>query len=227
MQGGWRSGLIGALVVAAASAIAACTTTERVAPLPTPPTTVAETTTTTQPPMATTVLDAPAAIVWGDGPVGVVLAHGAAFDAASWTPQAEAIAASGATVVAIEDVTEPALVAATEHLRANGATSVTFVGASVGADTVLRIAARRPGIADQLILLSANLMIDGLGDEPKLFIAGEDEPRADVSQQIADGAAGDRNEVVLVPGDAHAQHVFDSPQSDDVLALILDHLPPS
>ena len=40
-------------------------------------------------------LDATSALVWGDGPRGALLAHGAAFDAASWQDQAEQIAASG------------------------------------------------------------------------------------------------------------------------------------
>jgi pimeloyl-ACP methyl ester carboxylesterase len=227
------------VLAVAAVAGAACTTTERVAPLPTPPTTVvvaalppppattrSATTVADAPTMSTAMLAAPAAIVWGDGPVGVVLVHGAAFDAVSWAPQAEQIAAAGATVLAIAELSVAALVAAADQLRASGATSVTLIGASAGGDTVLRTAAGHPGVADQLIVLSANKVVDGLGAEPKLFIASIDDPGAGVSQQIADVSAGDRNEVVLVPGAAHSQHLFDSPQSDDVLDLILDRLPP-
>lgn len=227
MRGGRSTGAIGALLLAVAGAGAACTATERVAPLSTPPTSVADTSVASAPPMPTTLITSPRAIVWGTGPVGVVLAHGAAFDAASWTAQAEAIALDGATVVAVEDVTGESLAAAAEQLRTMGVSSVTLIGASAGADAVLRTAARESGLADQLILLSPNLVVEDLGDEPKLFIASEDEPRADVSQQIVDRSAGDRNEVVLVPGAAHAQRMFDSPHADEVLGLILDRLPPA
>ncbi len=43
-------------------------------------------------------------LTWGDGPYGVVLAHGASFDAASWEEQAVRIADQGATVIAVESI---------------------------------------------------------------------------------------------------------------------------
>ena len=162
-------------------------------------------------------------LVWGDGQVGVVLVHGAAFDAASWTPQAEQMAAAGATVVAVED--SDSIVAAVTDLRQHrNVSSVALIGGSAGADSIMRTVAAQPGLADQLILLSPNAVVEGLGDEPKLFIVSEDEPRAQVSRQLADVSPGDDNEVLVVPGSAHAQHVFDTDQGAVVMQAILDRL---
>ncbi len=164
------------------------------------------------------------ALRWGDGPYGVVLAHGAAFDAASWEPQAQAIAEQGATVIAVEDISPEGLLEAVEELQSEGVADVALIGGSVGADAVLELAAEDPELADQLILLSPNAVVDGLGERPKLFIASEDESVADVSVELAESAPGEDNESRLFPGQAHAQNLFDSEQGDAVLELILERL---
>jgi pimeloyl-ACP methyl ester carboxylesterase len=163
-------------------------------------------------------------LTWGDGAYGVVLAHGASYDAASWEDQAEAIAEQDATVVAVEDISPAAIADAVRHLQEDGIEDVALVGGSAGADAILQLSVSEPDLADQVILLSPNVVVDGLGEQPKLLIASEDEPRADVPQQIADAAPGDDNEVVLLPGSAHAQGIFDSDQGDRALELILDRL---
>ena len=43
------------------------------------------------------------AIIWGDGDQGAVLSHGAAYDAASWEPQGQALAENGVVALAVED----------------------------------------------------------------------------------------------------------------------------
>ncbi len=163
-------------------------------------------------------------LTWGDGEYGVVLAHGAAFDAASWEPQATAIAEQGSTVIAVEDISPDGIQEAVEELRSLGIEQVALVGGSAGADAILELVAEEPDLPDQLILLSANSPVEGLGEQPKLFIASEDEPVADVSTELADLAPGEDNVVELVPGSAHAQNLFDSDQSDRVLELILDRI---
>ncbi len=164
------------------------------------------------------------ALTWGDGDYGVVLAHGAAFDAASWEEQALAIAAQDATVVAVEDISTAGITAAIDRLRADGIEDVALVGGSAGADAILRLAAEQPDLPDQLVLLSPNTVVEGLGAEPKLFIAGADEPGADVPQRLVDVSPGDDNQVLLVPGSAHAQNVFDTDQGDAVLDAMLERL---
>jgi pimeloyl-ACP methyl ester carboxylesterase len=164
------------------------------------------------------------ALTWGDGPYGVVLAHGASYDAASWEKQATAMAEQGVTVIAVEDIAPAAIAAAVAQLQADGIADVALVGGSAGADAILSLATTEPDLADQLILLSPNTMVDDLGEQPKLFIASEDEPLAEVSRRLADSAAGGDNDVVMLPGSAHAQGIFDSEHGDRTMALILDRL---
>lgn len=170
-------------------------------------------------------LGATEALLWGDGPQGVVLAHGSAFDAASWEDQATEIAGQGATVVAVEDTSTEGIEAAIDHLRdEEGAEQVVLIGGSSGADAILDLASAQPDVTDGLILLSPNSTVDGLGEEPKLFIASEEEPVADVSTELADSAPGDENEALLLPGSAHAQNIFDTDQAEPATEAILDQL---
>lgn len=135
------------------------------------------------------------AIIWGEGDYGVVLAHGAALDAASWSAEAEEIAAAGNVVIAVEDTAPESIAAAAEYLMDEaGAGEVALIGGSAGADAILAGASADPGSADQLILLSANSAVEGLGPEPKLFIASEGEGVADVSTELAESSPGADNE---------------------------------
>ncbi len=163
-------------------------------------------------------------LTWGDGDYGVVLAHGAAFDAASWTDQATAIAEQGATVVAVEDISEESIAAAVQQLQDDGIERVALVGGSAGADAILRLVSAQPDLPDQLVLLSPNTVVEGLGEEPKLFIASEGEPGTDVPQQLVDASPGDDNQVLIVGGSAHAQNVFDTEQGAEVLEAMLERL---
>ncbi len=164
------------------------------------------------------------ALRWGDGSYGVVLAHGAAFDAASWEEQATAIADQGATVLAVEDIDPDAIAAAVERLRSEGLDDVALVGGSAGADAILDLVSEQPGLPDQLVLLSPNGTVDGLGEQPKLFIASEDEPVADVSTELAESAPGPDNRALLLPGSAHAQNIFDSDQAPAATDALLERL---
>jgi pimeloyl-ACP methyl ester carboxylesterase len=163
-------------------------------------------------------------LTWGDGDYGVVLAHGAAFDAASWEEQAPVIAEQGATVVAVEDISPEGIAAAVQLLQDDGIADVALVGGSAGADAILRLAAEQPDLADQLVLLSPNTVVEGLGEEPKLFIASEGEPGTDIPQQLVDASPGDDNQTLIVGGSAHAQNIFDTEQGEEVLDAMLERL---
>lgn len=161
---------------------------------------------------------------WGDGSYGVVLAHGAAFDASSWEEQATEIADVGASVIAVEDISPNSIKDAVETLKDEGHQRVALVGGSAGSDAILQLSTDQPDLADQLILLSPNGTVEGLGEQPKLFIASEDEPGAHVSTELAASAPGEDNKAVLLPGSAHAQNIFDTDQGPKVLGLILDRI---
>lgn len=163
-------------------------------------------------------------LTWGDGDYGVVLAHGAGFDAASWSDQATAIAAQGATVVAVEDISTAGIEAAVTELQNRGITEVALAGGSAGADAILQLATEQPDLPDQLVLISPNTVVQGLGSELKLFIASHGEPGADIPQQLVDAAPGPDNRAVLLPGSAHAQNIFDTDQSQALLTLMLERL---
>lgn len=164
------------------------------------------------------------ALTWGTGEYGVVLAHGAAFDAASWEEQATAIADQGATVIAVENIDPEAIGAAVQKLEDDGIGDVALVGGSAGADAILRLLSDQPDIADQLITLAVNTEVDGIGEQPKLFIVSEDDPSADASVALAENADGNDNQLEVLPGSAHAQNIFDTDQGDAALQLILDRL---
>lgn len=164
------------------------------------------------------------ALVWGEGESVVLLAHGAAFDAASWETQASAIAAQGDRVVALEEIAPEDIVAASESLRDDGAESIALIGASAGADASLQALSMMPQAVDQLITLSVNSTVDGLGSEPKLFIASEDESVADLSTELAESADGSDNEALILPGSAHAQAIFEGEQGERAMNAILERL---
>ncbi len=128
-----------------------------------------------------------------NGSGAVVLAHGAAFDKASWAPVATWLAGRGHQVVAIdfrgyghstagrdsralfEDV-----LAAVRYLHTHGATRVAVLGASMGGGAAAEAAVRAaPGEIDRVILLSPVPVADPEHLRgPVLFIASEQEPMA-------------------------------------------------
>lgn len=165
------------------------------------------------------------ALLWRAGAYGVVLSHGAAYDAASWRPQAEAISAGGTTVLALEQTSPEDILAALRFLRqACGIAEVALIGASAGASTALIATAMEPEAVDQLIILSGTGDVSTLGDQPKLFVASEGEGLADATRQMAEDAPGASNEALILPGDAHAQAIFMTEQGNDLLQTILNRL---
>ena len=73
------------------------------------------------------------ALLWGEGDRGAVLAHGAAYDAASWREQAERLAGNGVAALAVEDTSARSVAEAAGYLREErGVRDVTLIGASAG-----------------------------------------------------------------------------------------------
>lgn len=164
------------------------------------------------------------ALVWGDGNRGVVLSHGAAYDAASWSTQAEKIAENDATVLAVEDASAESIKAGADYLKdERGVQSVSLVGASAGSAGVLDVGRQSPDEVAQIILLSGTGEVSGLGDFPKLFTASEGEGLAEQVRQMAQEAPGDA-EALIVGGDAHAQAIFDSSQGERLLKAINERI---
>src|SRR5579872_399198 len=133
--------------------------------------------------------------VYGSGERGVVLAHGAKFDKASWKDQAAEIAHAGFRVVAVEfrgygkskggpnskpgfDDMYLDVLAGVKYLRDNGATSVAVIGASMGGMAAANAVVKgTPGQIDRLILLApAPIQEPEKIAGPKLVIVGKDDP---------------------------------------------------
>ena len=165
------------------------------------------------------------ALVWGEGNYGVVMSHGAAYDAASWRPQAERIAENNIVALAVEDTSTENLAAAARYLtEERGVSEVAFIGASAGASAVLDLARENGDLVHQMILLSGTGDTAGLGAYPKLFVASENEGLADTVRQMTQEAPGENNEALILHGDAHAQAIFDSDQGDRLMQAMLDRL---
>lgn len=162
------------------------------------------------------------AIVWGEGDRGAVLVHGAVYDAASWRDQARRLVDNGVVALAVEDTSAQSVAEAARYLKdGRGVRDVTLIGASAGTGGVLGAAEGNPELADRVILLSGTGDVSALGEYPKLFVASEGEGLAPEVRRMAEEAPGDRNEVLILPGDAHAQAIFETNQGERLERAIL------
>ena len=89
---------------------------------------------------------------------------------------------------------------------------------------MLQVAEEAPEKVSQIILLSGTGDVSGLGEYPKLFVASEREEISDQVRQMADEAPGDRNEALILPGDAHAQAIFQTEEGERLMQAILERL---
>ncbi len=165
------------------------------------------------------------AMLWPAGDRGVLLLHGAAYDAASWEPQASVLATEGYTVLSLETLSSDAVLEAIEFLVGEcGVMGVTVVGASAGGASALDALGNDPQGVAGLILLGATGEVDALGDYPKLFTASEEEGLTDQLETMAEDAPGEANETLILPGAEHAQAIFESDQGDALVEAMLSFL---
>jgi pimeloyl-ACP methyl ester carboxylesterase len=165
------------------------------------------------------------ALLWPAGDRGVLLLHGAAYDAASWEPQASVLAGEGYTVLALETLSPEAVLEGIAFLTGEcGVEGVTIVGASAGGGAALGALADDPAGVAGLILLGATGEVETLGDYPKLFTASEGEGLADQLEVMADNAPGEGNETLILPGSTHAQAIFETDQGDVLIEAMLAFL---
>jgi pimeloyl-ACP methyl ester carboxylesterase len=186
--------------------------------------------------------------LYGAGDRGVVLAHGGRFDKESWSKPARALASAGFRVLAIDfrgygpsrgpGMSDPLsaplsldVLAAVRYLRRAGAKTGSVVGASMGADAAGAASIRaEPGEIDRLVLLAGGA--DTPGDKlrgRKLYIlahgdaSGGGTPRLPKIREQYDRAP-EPKELVILPGSAHAQALFETDQGEALLREILRFL---
>ena len=174
--------------------------------------------------------------LYGSGTHGVVLAHGKVFDKASWAPLAPRLAEAGLMVLAIDfrgyGLSKPGsegqklfldVIAAMSYLKTRGATRISLVGASMGGGVTARTAVLvEPGEIDRLILLAPSAIpkAEQMHANSILYITTEGDPSVDRTRSQFELAPEPKN-LEILPGDAHAQHIFKTEQSEALVDLIL------
>ena len=177
--------------------------------------------------------------LYGEGSHAIVLAHGRAFNKESWQEQALEMKNQGLQVLAIDfrgygkskpgkkaKALELDVLAAIDYLKGEGAERVSLLGASMGGGAVGRAVVKAKADAvGRVVLLAAAPPVDNpkklKGN--KLFVVSEGDYFAKSTREQFEKAPGS-NRLEILPGDAHAQHIFKTNQGDVITKLILDFL---
>lgn len=182
--------------------------------------------------------------VYGEGPRGLVLAHGGQFTRESWRDQAPAFVRAGYRVIAIDfrgrgrsgggaepDGYAHDVLAAVRMLREGGAQGVDVIGASFGGGAAAEAMIQAmPGEIDRLVLLAGSPV-----DTPeriggcKLFVVARDDVRGGVVARLPEirdqfDRAPEPKQFLLLEGAAHAQFLFDTDQAGLLMEAILAFL---
>ncbi|HKP69205.1 MAG TPA: alpha/beta fold hydrolase [Pyrinomonadaceae bacterium] len=186
--------------------------------------------------------------LYGNGRHGVVLVHGGRFNKESWAKQAPVLVKAGFRVLAIDlrgygkstgpgqkDVfTAPLhldVLAAVRYLRTNGVKTVSLLGGSLGGGAAGdAVAHARPGEISRMATL-AGFWSHKRGEDisvPLLVIVTRDDANADGLRLPAIQREFDKvpakKELVVLEGKAHAQFMFDTPDSEKIMRMIIKFL---
>ncbi|MGH8253281.1 MAG: alpha/beta hydrolase [Steroidobacteraceae bacterium] len=184
---------------------------------------------------------------YGSGTHAVVLAHGGRRNKESWHEQAQALEVAGFRVLAFDfrgfgksrgpgqmnPETAPLqldVLAAISWLHEHGARKIDVVGASMGGSAAgAAIIASPRGLVHRLVLLGAAPDGDAAKLKcPSLFIVARDDANDDgprlpgIRAQYA--RAPQPKRLVIVPGTAHAQFLFQTNQRQRVMREIMQFL---
>lgn len=178
--------------------------------------------------------------LYGEGSHAVLLAHGRIFNKESWEPLARQLETAGYQVLAIDfrgygastagsdgNVPELDILGGVRYLHEQQhAVAVSVIGGSMGGGAAARAAIlAAPGEIEALVLLSTGSVgaPGQLHAARILFIASEGEPMTPgIRDQYAQ--TPDPKKLVLLPGDAHAQHIFKTDQAERLTEEILRFL---
>lgn len=183
----------------------------------------------------------------GVGERAVVLAHGGRFTKESWSDQIPAFVDAGLRVMAIDfrgrgrsrgpdgdkdgeyDDVHHDVLGAVRYLRSTGSTEVAVVGASFGGAAAARAAVEAgPGEIDLLVLLAPSVIERPEGMQGrKLVLVAEGDVRGggvrrlDEIRPMLERTPGPK-ELVVLPGEAHAQFLFETEQAGELLRRIVE-----
>jgi pimeloyl-ACP methyl ester carboxylesterase len=159
------------------------------------------------------------------GPIGVVLAHQSGYDAESWTALANRLKEAGATSIALESVSSEDVSAGIDFLRQLGKQRIVLIGASIGGAAAQRAAFDKGEAQAELVILlgTAEGDMSDVANVDKVFIVSEqDFFRARTQSSFR--KAADPKELVILPGSAHGQDMFDEPFGEQLTTLILSRI---
>ena len=176
--------------------------------------------------------------LYGEGDHAIVLAHGAIFNKESWEHLAARLASEGHQVLAIDfrgygkskagnqaGALYLDVLGAVEYLHLAGAKRVSVVGASMGGGASAEAsAASEKGRIDRLILLAASPIRrpENLKGNKLFIVSAGDGLTSRVKQQFE--KAPELKKLVVLDGNAHAQHIFKTAQGAKLTQLIVDWL---
>ena len=165
-------------------------------------------------------------------PLVAVFAHGAVFDKESWYPLARHLQDKGIASLAIDfrdygKSTGPAgglyhdLLGAVGFLEHRGYHRIALVGGSMGGAAVLTALqhTQDPHIVKAVLLAPAGGAPLSRPHLQKLFIVSRGDGLHSTVKSLCDQSASPKRLVVL-PGSAHAQHIFATDQAGPLRALI-------
>ena len=186
--------------------------------------------------------------LYGQSGRAVVLAHGGRFNKESWHSQASELSSKGFQVLAIDfrgfgcskgpgqqdffsAPFEKDILAAVRYLRSHGAKKVSVVGGSFGGAAAGDASIKsRPGEIDRIVFLGAapNLPANGLQSR-SLFIVARDDSEGGGQRRLPGirsqyDQAPEPKQLIVLDGSAHAQFLFQSPQSARVMEEIVRFL---
>lgn len=172
-----------------------------------------------------------AAVEYGSGPMGVVLAHQSDASMCQWLPYAMALAEQGYRVVAFDfagygasSATESKtyledIATAVTYLRERGTPRVVVIGASMGATMSIVAAAAIDPALDGLVAISPPATFDGVNAEraavelstPALYIAGESDGDYDVyASEINDATPTALRGLLVVDSPEHGVELVEA-----------------
>jgi len=177
--------------------------------------------------------------LYGQGKQAVVLAHGAIFNKESWDSLAKLLSEKGFMVLAIDfrgygksragkngRALHEDILAAVRYLKSAGAKQVSVIGASMGGGAAAKAAVNaEPDEIYKLILLSPVPIPDPetIHATSILYIGSENERlMPGIREQFL--KAPEPKKLVVIPGDAHAQHIFKTGQAERLVQVILEFL---
>jgi dienelactone hydrolase len=155
------------------------------------------------------------------GDLGVVLSHGAVYDADSWKDQGETLAENGMPAFAVEDTSPEQLLAAADMLKTEyDVSEVAIIGASAGGADAIDAMADDTAAFAKAVLLSPGGNATGIEDKPVLVIYSEEEGFEDLESNKPNNL-----KTIALPGSDHAQEMFaDKQKGDKVMDEIIDFL---